>query len=94
MSEHDRAAGQAVPTQFVGGGAHEGDREAAAREIGAALARELAYSCAFLVMVQDLDVTKEERALADKLADALMIEHARGHELATTIETFVRSVRS
>ncbi|QEZ47065.1 RodZ domain-containing protein [Cupriavidus oxalaticus] len=40
MSEHDRAAGQAVPTQFVGGGAHEGDREAAAREIGAALARE------------------------------------------------------
>lgn len=40
MSEHDRAAGQAVPTQFVGGGAHEGDREAAAREIGAALTRE------------------------------------------------------
>ncbi|RDK10738.1 RodZ domain-containing protein [Cupriavidus lacunae] len=40
MSEHDRAAGQAVPTQQVGGGAHEGDREAAAREIGAALARE------------------------------------------------------
>lgn len=39
MSEHDRA-GQAVPTQHVGGGAHEGDREAAAREIGAALARE------------------------------------------------------
>jgi cytoskeleton protein RodZ len=40
MSEHDRAAGQAVPTQAVGGGAHEGGREAAAREIGAALARE------------------------------------------------------
>ncbi|MBF6992175.1 MULTISPECIES: RodZ domain-containing protein [Cupriavidus] len=40
MSEHDRAAGQAVPTQYVGGGAHEGEREAAAREIGAALARE------------------------------------------------------
>lgn len=40
MSEHDRAAGQAVPTQQVGGGAHEGEREAAAREIGAALARE------------------------------------------------------
>ncbi|WP_432257483.1 helix-turn-helix domain-containing protein [Cupriavidus sp. TMH.W2] len=40
MSEHDRAAGQAVPTQPVGGGAHEGDREAAAREIGAALTRE------------------------------------------------------
>ncbi|BDB24708.1 XRE family transcriptional regulator [Cupriavidus sp. TA19] len=40
MSEHDRAAGQAVPTQYVGGGAHEGDREAAAREIGAALTRE------------------------------------------------------
>ncbi|ULX54423.1 DNA-binding protein [Cupriavidus taiwanensis] len=40
MSEHDRAAGQAVPTQAVGGGAHEGEREAAAREIGAALARE------------------------------------------------------
>ncbi|UDM51666.1 RodZ domain-containing protein [Cupriavidus sp. MP-37] len=39
MSEHDRAAGQAVPTQAVGGGAHEGEREAAAREIGAALAR-------------------------------------------------------
>jgi cytoskeleton protein RodZ len=40
MSEHDRAAGQAVPTQHVGGGAHEGEREAAAREIGAALAHE------------------------------------------------------
>ncbi|MGY2487896.1 helix-turn-helix domain-containing protein [Cupriavidus sp. CP313] len=40
MSEHDRAASQAVPTQQVGGGAHEGEREAAAREIGAALARE------------------------------------------------------
>ncbi|SOZ35265.1 RodZ domain-containing protein [Cupriavidus neocaledonicus] len=40
MSEHDRAAGQAVPTQAVGGGAHEGERETAAREIGAALARE------------------------------------------------------
>lgn len=40
MSEHDRAAGPAVPTQAVGGGAHEGEREAAAREIGAALARE------------------------------------------------------
>jgi len=40
MREHDRAAGQAVPTQQVGGGAHEGEREAAAREIGVALARE------------------------------------------------------
>jgi hypothetical protein len=66
-------------------------------EIGESLvqpaARELAYASAFLIMIQDLDLTKEESALAAGLADALVIEAARAKQLAAQMETLVRSAR-
>lgn len=53
--------------------------------------REVAFACAFLVMVQDLDVTKEERQLADQLGDALVLEPARAKQLAAEMEALVRT---
>ena len=66
-------------------------------EIGEALvpngARELAYASAFLVMIQDLELTKEESQLANGLADALVIQPDRAKQLASQMETLVRSAR-
>lgn len=56
-------------------------------------ARELAYASAFLIMVQDLDVTKEESQLANALGDALVLDAARAKELGAQMETLVRSAR-
>ena len=56
-------------------------------------ARELAYASAFLVMVQDLELTKEESQLANGLADALVIQPDRAKQLASQMETLVRSAR-
>jgi hypothetical protein len=56
-------------------------------------ARELAYSCAFLVMIQDLELTKEESQMASALGEALVIEPARAKELAGKMESLVRSAR-
>jgi hypothetical protein len=53
--------------------------------------REVAFACAFLVMVQDLDVTKEERQLADQLGDALVLAPARAKQLAAEMEALVRT---
>ena len=67
-------------------------------EIGEQLAqnsaRELAYACAFLVMVQDLDLTKEESQMAGSLGEALVIAPARAKQLATSMETLVRAART
>lgn len=57
-------------------------------------ARELAFACAFLVMVQDLEVTAEERRVAEALASALVLPAARATQLATQMETLVRSARA
>jgi len=57
-------------------------------------ARELAYACAFLVMVQDLELTKEENQMANALGEALVIEPARAKELAGKMEALVRSARA
>ncbi len=57
-------------------------------------ARELAYACAFLVMVQDLDLTKEEHQMANALGEALVIDPARAKQLASTMETLVRTARA
>jgi hypothetical protein len=66
-------------------------------EIGETLspqgARELAYASAFLIMVQDLEVTKEESEMAAGLADALVIEGGRAKALASAMEQLVRSAR-
>ncbi len=56
-------------------------------------ARELAYACAFLVMIQDLELTHDESTMASGLADALVIEAARAKQLASEMETLVRSAR-
>ncbi len=56
--------------------------------------RELAYACAFLVMVQDLDVTVEESALANGLGDALIIPAERAQALKSQMEQLVRSART
>ena len=56
-------------------------------------ARELAYACAFLVMVQDLDVTPEENQLAHGLGEALVIARPRAAELSTQMERLVRTAR-
>ena len=57
-------------------------------------ARELAFAAAFLVMVQDLEVTAEEKKMADALGEALVIEAARAKQLADRMESLVRSARS
>jgi hypothetical protein len=57
-------------------------------------ARELAYACAFLVMVQDLELTAEESQMAGALGEALVIEPARAKQLASTMEALVRSARA
>jgi hypothetical protein len=57
-------------------------------------ARELAYASAFLIMIQDLDLTKEESQLASGLADALVLEADRAKQLAFQMETLVRSART
>ena len=56
-------------------------------------ARELAFACAFLVMIQDLDLTSEERQLAGMLGDALVLDPARSKQLAAEMETYARSIR-
>lgn len=67
-------------------------------EIGETLvpvaARELAFASAFLVMIQDLDLTNEERRLADGLAEALVIDADRAKALSTNMETLVREARA
>ena len=57
-------------------------------------ARELAYACAYLVMVQDLDVTSEETQLARGLGEALVIDPPRAQELSSTMEKLVRAARA
>ena len=67
-------------------------------EIGDSLvpqgARELAFASAYLVMVQDLEVTAEEKRLADALGEALVIEPPRAKQLADTMESLVRAARA
>jgi hypothetical protein len=54
-------------------------------------ARELAFTCAYLVMEQDLVLAAEEGSLVDTLAGELRLEHARAHELMTMIDRLVQS---
>jgi hypothetical protein len=57
-------------------------------------ARELAFACAFLVMISDLELTKEESALADGLGEALVLDAARTKQLAGEMEALVRAARA
>lgn len=52
--------------------------------------RELAYACAMIVMMHDLQLTSEERDLATELAKALVIEPDRAKAIAAQMEALVR----
>ena len=52
--------------------------------------RELAFACALLVMMHDLELTAEERDLATELAQALVIEPLRAKAIAGEMESLVR----
>jgi hypothetical protein len=55
--------------------------------------RELAFACAFLVMIQDLVLDKAEGQLAGRLSEALVIAPERANQLALAMEALVRSAR-
>ena len=57
-------------------------------------ARELAFAAAFLVMIQDLELTSEEKNLASALGEALVIEAPRAAELAQAMEALVRAAKA
>lgn len=54
-------------------------------------ARELAFACAYLVMVSDLTITPEEAKLTSMLGDAMVIEPSRAKQLSADMEALVRS---
>lgn len=56
-------------------------------------ARELAFAAAYLVMVQDLEVTAEEHKLSTSLGAALVLDPERIEQLAAEMETLARSFR-
>jgi hypothetical protein len=57
-------------------------------------ARELAFACAFIIMIQDLELTKEEGMLAGRLGEALVLEPGRANQLALQMEALVRSAKT
>jgi hypothetical protein len=54
-------------------------------------ARELAYACAYLVMMGDLKITSEEQKLAAMLGDVLVIDPSRSGVLARQMEELARA---
>lgn len=54
-------------------------------------ARELAYACAYLVMMGDLTITVEEQKLAAMLGDVLVIDPSRSGVLARQMEELARA---
>lgn len=57
-------------------------------------ARELAFACAYLIVVQDLTLTDEEKQLIEALPGALVIDPERARELGGQMETMVRVAKS
>jgi tellurite resistance protein len=64
-------------------------RDAIAKALTATGPRELAYACAMIVMMHDLELTAEERDLATELANALVIEPARAKAISAQMGTLV-----
>jgi hypothetical protein len=56
-------------------------------------ARELAFACAYLVMIQDLVLTADERRMTSALGEALVIDAARAKQLSDEMEKLVRDAR-
>lgn len=57
-------------------------------------ARELAYACAYLIVIQDLTLTPEEKQLIDALPAALVIDPDRAGQLGGEMEAMVRAARA
>lgn len=56
-------------------------------------ARELAFACAFLVMILDLELTQEENKLVHMLGDAMVLDPSRAKHLSKEMEALVRVSR-
>ncbi len=57
-------------------------------------ARELAYACAYLIVIQDLTLTDEEKQLIDALPAALVIDPDRAKQLGSQMEALVRAAKT
>lgn len=57
-------------------------------------ARELAYACAYLIVIQDLTLTDEEKQLIDALPAALVIDPDRARQLGSEMETMIRAAKT
>lgn len=57
-------------------------------------ARELAFACAYLVVIQDLTLTDEEKQLIEALPAALVIDPERARQLGGDMETMVRAAKT
>lgn len=62
-------------------------------QLGSPGARELAFACAFLVMIHDRELTPEEASLAGRLSEALAIAPARANRLALDMESLARAAQ-
>jgi hypothetical protein len=56
-------------------------------------ARELAFACAFLVMIHDGELTREEGQLASRLGQVLAIVPVRMNQLAAQMHALVAAAR-
>lgn len=57
-------------------------------------ARELAFACAYLIVIQDLTLSDEEKQLIEALPGALVIDPERARQLGSEMETMVRASKT
>ncbi len=57
-------------------------------------ARELAFACAYLIVIQDLTLSDEENQLIEALPGALVIDPERARQLGSEMETMVRAAKT
>ncbi len=57
-------------------------------------AHELAFACAYLIVVQDLTLTDEEKQLIEALPGALVIDPERARQLGGDMEAMVRAAKA
>lgn len=57
-------------------------------------ARELAFACAYLIVIQDLTLTDEEKQLIEALPAALVIDPERACQLGGEMESMVRAAKT
>lgn len=77
-----------IPTFMGGDEDHERMRELA-QKLGTTEAKELAFACAHLLSISDVDIAPEEDEFIGALRDALAISEARGDEIAAQLNAAV-----